>query len=420
MAKTLYLDTARMGRMSPRAQRASAALTKLAGEVGCSVRFEDLLYRGYDNWKVSLQRRYTGLSDWQGLSCLKDSVRALTGAPSNLPVLLANRSAELMRLAAKVLFRKCRKVLLSDLEWPAYRAILENEARRTGGQVQEVPLRKLILNDHASPDEVVSLARAHYEEQRCDGLFLSSVSFEGIRLPVQEISRSLASAWKAPFVVVDGAQAFCHAPAELELGYCDLFLAGCHKWLRAYHPMGLAFCGRQNSKDFVKSVCKEAMEAGDLDDPLLHFTSWIEQGTRKRFTETVSLTSLFSCAAAAKEALTRTTTGSAHFAHLVRKASVLEEISFATGWRPVVPHDQLRSGIVLLNNPATRSRHVRPEEVRERFQRCGLTVTAYENGLIRLSAPPEPWREGDSDRLRSALERTAQLKMRSLVLAHVG
>ncbi len=106
MATTLYLDTARLGRMSPQAQAANIAFTRLAGEVACSVRFEDLLYRGFDAWDAFLQERYLGLSDWHGLSRLKDSLRALTGAPCELPVFLASRTAELMRLSARLLFRK--------------------------------------------------------------------------------------------------------------------------------------------------------------------------------------------------------------------------------------------------------------------------------------------------------------------------
>ena len=40
-----------------------------------------------------------------------------------------------MRLAARLLFLRCRRVLISDLEWPAYRTILEDERRRTRREV---------------------------------------------------------------------------------------------------------------------------------------------------------------------------------------------------------------------------------------------------------------------------------------------
>ena len=416
MATTLYLDTARLGRMSTRAQAASSTFSNLAGELGCSVQFEDLLYGGFQEWEPSLQQRFSGLSDWKGLSGLKQSLRALTCTRREFPVFLASRTAELMRLAARLLFRKCKNVLVSDLEWPAYKAILENEGARTGGEVKRVPLRNFILNHRASPDEVASLVSAWYSRHGCDGLFLSSVTYEGIRLPVQQISRSLASAPRPPFVVVDGAQGFCHAPAELQQGHCDFFLASCHKWLRAYHPMGLGVCGRESSQGFVKSVCNEMMEAGEMDDPLLQFTSWMEEGTRKHFTETVCLVPLFSCAAAAEEALVRTTNGKNPFSDLVGIARKLELVPLGTGWTPLVPHDELRSGILLFRTEASGSKWSRPEEVRERFQKCQVALTTYENGLIRLSAPPDGWQEENGELLRLALERTIPSDKHNLVL----
>ncbi len=404
MARTLYLDTARLGKMLPQAQAASIAYTKLAGELGCSVRFEDLLYGGFQAWEPSLRRRYNGLSAWRGLSALRNSLRALTRAGKELPVFLASRSAELMRLSARLLFRKCRKVLLSDLEWPAYRAILEQEGRRTGGEVKQIPLRQFILGDQASKEEVAALVSAYYEREGCQGLFLSSISYEGIHLPVKAISRSLAHTSRPPFVVMDGAQSFCHVPAELEDSDFDFFLAGCHKWLRAFHPMGIGFCGREASQDFVESVSNEMINAGELHDPLLQFTSWMEAGTRRRFTETVSLGSLFSCAAAVKEVLARTR-GRETFSELVRTAQALEEVSLGTGWTPVVSHHELRSGILLLQSDSVR--RTRPEEVRERFQDCGIALTAYEDGVIRLSAPLESWHEEHAELLRFALQSTA-------------
>jgi hypothetical protein len=183
--------------------------------------------------------------------------------------------------------------------------------------------------------------------------------------------------------------------------------------------MGLGFCGRENTQGFVESVCNEMMATGELDDPLLHFTSWMEEGKKKHFTETVSLGPLFSCAAAAKEALNRVTTASDHFSDLVRTAKKLEDVSLGTGWTPLLPHDELRSGILLLRHEASGFKARRPEETRERFQRYGVALTAYENGLIRLSAPPEGWHEEDAVLLRFSLERTAPRMRNALALSQV-
>jgi hypothetical protein len=158
------------------------------------------------------------------------------------------------------------------------------------------------------------------------------------------------------------------------------------------------------------------MEAGEMDDPLLQFTSWMEEGTRKHFTETVSLVPLFSCAAAAEEALDRTSNGQNLFSDYVGIARELEQVSLGTRWAPLVPHDALRTGIVLLRSEAKDSKWPRPEEVREGFQKCHVALTTYENGLIRLSAPPEGWQEENGELLRLALERTIACDKHNLVL----
>jgi hypothetical protein len=62
---------------------------------------------------------------------------------------------------------------------------------------------------------------------------------------------------------------------------------------------------------------------------------------------------------------------------------------------------------LLLRSEASNSTTASPKEVRERFQKCGVALTAYENGAIRLSAPLEGWEEEDGGLLRFALKETA-------------
>ena len=128
----LYLDTARLGRMSPRAQQAHVDFTRLAGEEGASWLFERFLRDGSDAGSDSFQSRYPGLACWKGVGTLKQDLRSLAGSDPELPVLMVNRSAQLMRFAARLLFQQCRNVLITDLVWPPYQKILEEEARRAG------------------------------------------------------------------------------------------------------------------------------------------------------------------------------------------------------------------------------------------------------------------------------------------------
>jgi hypothetical protein len=245
----------------------------------------------------------------------------------------------------------------------------------------------------------------HYEATGCEGLFLSSLTYQGLRLPVREIARALAASPRPSFVVVDGAQGFCHAPAELGSGYCDLFLAGTHKWLRAYHPMGVGFCGRPESADFIKRTCEGMMAEEGIDDALLHFTSRRERGVRERFTETVSLAPLFSCAAALAENLGSGPCPRKRFAELVYRARELQELSEGSAWAPLVPHPSLRSGILLLHSGDPAVQAESPESLRRHFQAQNLSLTAYENGIVRLSAPMKSLGNAERSAVASALGR---------------
>src|SRR5262249_13225371 len=152
-------------------------------------------------------------------------------------------------------------------------------------------------------------------------------------------------------VVVDGAQGFCHAPSQLDVGYCDFYLAGCHKWLRAYHPMAIGFCGRKRAEGLLQRVVKEMTEAGELNDPLLHFSSQRERGVKEHFSETVSLSPLFSCAGAVAESLKNAPSLEEQFKTLVEHGRELEEASSKCGWTILTPHDSLRTGILLIKKP---------------------------------------------------------------------
>jgi hypothetical protein len=405
MSTSLYLDTARLGAMLPGAQRASLDFVRLAGEEGCSYHFDEFLRHGHGAWPAQLRRRYPGLSDWHGVAELKRSLRALAGAEAGAPVLLANRSAQLMKLAARLLFRHCRRVLVTDLEWPDYLAVLARAAGRRGRGLTRAHLRSAVLDDRCPAAEVVARVVARYRAQGCDGLFLTAVTHEGLRVPVAEILAALAVARQPPFVVVDGAQALGHAPSGPEIGRCDLYLAGCHKWLRAYHPMGFGFCGRRGSQGFVQAVCAEMADAGELDDPLLRFSTELERGPGDSFTETVALGCLFPCAAAVADGLSAGRSAGQRFADLVGAARQLEAVSAETAWTPLVPDPGLRSGILLLRNDTPAVRGATAGEIRRRFQERGVALTAYGNGTVRLSAPTSPWRPPDAGRLREALAR---------------
>jgi selenocysteine lyase/cysteine desulfurase len=200
--------------------------------------------------------------------------------------------------------------------------------------------------------------------------------------------------------VVDGAQALAHLPAGLPP--CDIYLAGCHKWLGAGHPMGLAYQPRRGSQSFIENLAVAMMVAGDLDDPLLTFTSHLERESRDPFNETVDLAGLFSCGAAVTAELAWPGRTAARLEARLVNAEELAEVIRLCGWQPLLADSSLRSGIVLVQANATGTRAAPPEVIRSRFQQRGVAVTTYADGLARVSLQAQLWSGKDLDQLRAA------------------
>lgn len=397
----MFLDTARLGLMSPGAQRAEVDFARLAGREGASPRFERFLLAGFDD--PADAHRFPGLAGWRGVRQLKERLRALAGGHPDLPVLLAARSANLMRLAARLLFLRCRNVLTADLGWPGYHTLLSSEAGRTNRIVTVVRLQDDILSGRVDEGDVVDRLRSEYVTRGCDGIFLPAVSSHGVRLPVEHLARVFEAIRKPRFVVIDGAQAYCHTPAELGAEFCDLYLSGCHKWLGGYHPMGLGFYGRPRSASLIETVLVHSLRDGELDDPLLRFTARLDAGELPAADETVSLTALFTCQAAAADATPACPQARQLFgvrlSNLVRAA----EVAVESGWSPLLPAAPLQSGILLARVEAADARERTCRETRVGFAAQGVILTAYEGGVIRMSMPGRPWSDGELCHLSRAL-----------------
>jgi len=398
----LYLDTARLGRMSRRAQHAHVDLSRLAGEEAGSVFFERFLVEGSRDWCSTLRCRYPGLECWQGVAPLKEGLRALAGSTPTLPVLMVNRLSQLMRFAARLLFHPCRNVLVTDLGWPPYHEILDSEARRAGRAVTTARLKTWILEG-----KVIDVIRRRFLEADCDGLFLTSVSHLGIRLPVERLVRALEDIRKVRLVVVDGAQHFCHVAADLSNEYCDLYLAGSHKWLQGFHPMGLGFYGRQRSRATIETVLKHLLASGELDDPLLRFTTQLETAVLDGVTETVNVFPLFTCQGAVAEALESSVAPPPHLGARQQNLAKAAELAESCGWRPVQATSPFASGILLLEAERESTRGVPAQHLRRSFAANGIALTAYDGGLIRLSMPGEEWQPAEIEQLRMALHAVA-------------
>ena len=403
----LYLDTARLGRMTPRAQQAHFDFARLAGEEGGSFHFERFLRRGAEGGSHSLAGRYPGLAGWTGIGGLKESLRSLAKSQPELPVLVASRSAQLMRLAARLLVHRCHNVLTSDLGWPSYHDILVSECRSRNQAVTMIALRDAMVRGQMTVDEVVASVRDEFLRRGCDGLFLTAVSNLGYRLPVERIVRAVEAVRQVWFVVIDGAQEFAHVSADLRHEYCDLYLAGCHKWLGAYHPMGLGFYGRRRSRSFIETVLSHLLGAGELDDPLLRFSTQLETDALDGTSETVGLASLFSCQGAVADALEGGDMPSRCLPGRVESLMAAATVAASAGWRPLLASAAFRTGILLLQAEREKKKELPAPELRRAFSERGVALTAYDGGIIRLSMPGEGWRPGEIEQLQGVLAAVA-------------
>ena len=186
----LYLDTARLGQISHRAEQAHVDFARFAGREGASPLFERFLQEGSTTWSEVARSRYPGLVCWEGVASLKESLRKIAGSSPTLPVLIANRLTNLMQFAARMLFHPCRHIMVTDLDWSPYRTILENEARRADRRITLVSVRSMLASDQTTEEEVVEALQRRFHQSKCDGLFLTAVSHQGIRFPVERVVRA--------------------------------------------------------------------------------------------------------------------------------------------------------------------------------------------------------------------------------------
>jgi hypothetical protein len=83
LSRLVYWDWARLGPMSPAAQRAQLDFVRLVAEEPSSLYFEQFLRDGFHAWPDSYQRRFPGLDTWPGVSGLKYRLLDLVQAPSD-------------------------------------------------------------------------------------------------------------------------------------------------------------------------------------------------------------------------------------------------------------------------------------------------------------------------------------------------
>ncbi len=167
--------------------------------------------------------------------------------------------------------------------------IANEEAQRHHGRIYVVELKDHAIRVNASLQELNEVLQSQFLHHDCDGLFMPAVSSLGIRLAVAPLLRQLRSLRSLRFAVVDGAQALGHIPVSDIIDSCDVFIAGCHKWLQAHLPLGVALTGNGLTTEQFASLAMNSDTSSDCHDPLLRFSQELRTERLQKYTETVNV-----------------------------------------------------------------------------------------------------------------------------------
>lgn len=400
MLRPIYLDTARLGKVSPTAMAIQTDYLRFSAEQGSSHALRDLLTAGGQAWPKYWQRSYPLLAKWRGISQFKERLRKIVGAKDSSNVILANRPHALMLLAAHLLVRSSTCILTTDLAWPPFQKTLSQVAEKFGRRIVRVRLRHLIQGG-GDADAITQMISKAYQLASATALFLPAITHDGIQLPLGQIAERIRKERELRFFVVDGAQHLAHGVTTISEMHCDYYLAGTHKWLRSLYPLGVAIYAHRGSNDLIVTTRDELRSLGILNDPLVFFASQLEGQKCDEVTETINLSALLSAYGAtldAKPAEERKNLFSVQLASAVAAG----ERAKNHGWRVRHLSDDLRSGIQMLRPPATWTSDF--TELQRHFEQSGIVATTYQNGTVRLSFPQSALAQDALDTIQGSFQ----------------
>lgn len=378
MFTEIYLDTARLGRMCPGARGAEQDFLKLVSRLGSSLYFERFLVHGHQALPARLRRRLPRLACWHGVKGLSNQFAIAIDQPPECPAYFFGQSHSFIRFAVESLCRRARTILTSDLEWPPYLEMLHAMAEELGCRMVIVPLQEMVQREGASHVEVLERLQREFAACDCDGVFLSDITYLGIRLPIVDFCR-----WIDPtsaYVVIDGAQAFGQRDVSLRDISCDLYLVGTQKWLRAYHPLRVALVGRRRD-----ATLTEFPLSHELYDPLYEFHSAVLADTFSGFGETVNVAGFITAAGALARVLRKQSVIARAWRRRQANAVALGGWLKGSGWGTSRLNSSLASG-TLIATPRFEF-HEPPSRLRQELQCRGIVASVFPGGVVRLAMP---------------------------------
>ena len=391
----LYFNTATMGLMSPTACEASSDLNRLASSTGCGQEIGRLISKGFSSLSAADQNLYPSLATWEGLSSFQAELRRLVKLENDLPVYLFNDRKSRLKLALDCLFKKCKRILITDLLWTDYQHQIRKAADERGVEVVSCCFRPIFDQTTVGPELIRNHIVSMFQQNRCDGLLISDVTYMGCVLPVSEIVSQLRKFEDGVFVVVDGAQALGHVPVDTGKLDCDLYLTCTQKWLGSYIPLRVVYGCRSQSVDLVTSTNRQLLNS-EHGDALNEFCCMASRGCFKRYGEAISLDGLFAACGAIHDY-------NIQFESAENKLSILKansEIVLSALQPKYAPtystNENLNAGILSVKTEGNAGILI------ERLANNGISAKNFA-GNIRLSMPSYPITNGQTELIKEAM-----------------
>ncbi len=381
----LYLDTARLGRTCAAASQAQLDVNRLSVD-DPSLYCEKLFREGAGCWPEKRLAQYPSFQNWHGLQSLQRwfAQHFFVDNPEN--VFFASRSVQLVRIAARLMFRSCRNVLTCDMNWPHWQHLVADEAARSGQSISVAAVQSAVFERGINAESLIEKLATTFLDQDCDGIFLPAVTNLGIRLPISGLLSRLKPSGRLRFAFVDAAQSFCQLPEPSPTKHVDITIAGCHKWLGGGNPLGVAICGRP----IVAEQFRQILDPGhcpELEDPLLRFSQEIGGDSVSRYLETVNVAPLFTVNAAIQEERTKRKHLKEQLERQQGNVDSVEQCVAGTPWNLLDVDKSLRSGILLLQSQDPLHREADCQALGDRFRKQGVAFSSYPQGVIRISTP---------------------------------
>lgn len=383
--ETIYLDDARIGRFRPKARKLHQRFLELVADAPSSRNVWNFLISGSESLPSNNTPLKRGLRAWQGVNrfheVIANSISDADVAPRD--IYFAGRSRSLMSLGAKMLSRRCSRVLSVDMNWPVYQHELSEIAKQVDCNLAVAKIQNHIIAERWDVDDLVECLSQSYERNKCDGLFLPAVDSMGIRLPIIEIVERLRSKQEVRFVLVDAAQALGHTDLSEIAGVADFIVAGTHKWVGSYIPLGVGIASNSSSQQWIANFLRAAIGINGAGDSLSHMLHSVDNRCDSRFPETVNLGGLI----AGFGAWTSTPSPRNALAMRIANADRVASIAEFNGWEPIRPDETMRSGSLILQSSCRQTRNRCSDDIRNSFADTGIILSTYANGIVRMAMP---------------------------------